>query len=71
LVTALTEYIWLVDPTQSVAFPVIELGVEGAAFPTETANVEVDEVPHAFSAVTVISPFEPDVPAVTVILFVP
>ena len=54
-----------------MAVPVIAPGVAGAALITVTAKVDAADVPHVFPAVTVIVPFCPIVPDVTVILFVP
>ena len=49
----------------------MDTGDSGVPFSTVTANVAADDVPHSFPAVTVISPFCPAAPDVTVIEFVP
>ena len=58
-------------PGQTGEVPVIVPGVAGVPGLTTTANVCAVLVPQEFVAVTVIFPFCPALPAVTMIEFVP
>jgi hypothetical protein len=66
-VTEAIEYVCPVVPGHCDAEPVIVPGVDGVSFPTVTAIVEAALVPHALDAVTLIFPFCPADPVVTVI----
>jgi hypothetical protein len=64
-------YVWPVKPGHCVAVPVIAPGVAGVPGPTVTASVLAALVPQELPAVTVIFPFCPAAPVVTVIDVVP
>ena len=57
LATAAIEYVCPVTPGHCAAVPVIVPGVDGVPFPTVTATVDGELVPHVLEAVTEIFPF--------------
>jgi hypothetical protein len=67
LVTEAMLYTCPVKPGHCVAVPLMAPGTAGVSGLTVTANVAALLVPQLFPAVTLILPFCPDVPAVTVI----
>lgn len=69
--TAEILYVSPVIPGQTIVVPVIAPGVAGVPGFTVTAKVLTALVPHELEAFTVIFPFCPKVPVVTVIEFVP
>ena len=69
--TAAMLYVWPVKPGHCVAVPVMTPGVAGVPGFTVTASVLAALVPHEFPAVTVMFPFCPVLPVVTVIDVVP
>src|SRR5678816_2654545 len=69
--TAAILYVWPVKPGHWVAVPVMVPGVAGVPGLTVTASVLIPLVPHELPAVTVILPFWPALPVVTVIEVVP
>ena len=64
-------YVCPVNAGHCVTIPVIVPGVAGVAGLTDTAKLLAELVPQLFVAVTLIVPFWPGLPDVTVIEFVP
>ena len=69
--TAAMLYVWPVNPGHWVAVPVIAPGVAGVPGFIVTGSELAVLVPHEFPAVTVMFPFWPALPVVTVIDVVP
>ena len=71
LVTALMLYVWLVRAGHCVVVPVMAPGVAGVAGCIVTTREAAALVPQLLPAVTVMLPFWPALPVVTVIDVVP
>jgi hypothetical protein len=69
--TLLMLYAWFVKPGHCAVTPVIVPGIEGVPGSTVTASAFGVLVPQLFAAVTLIFPFCPEEPVVTVIDVVP